>query len=397
MPLTDAKIRNAVPSEKAFKLSDGGGLHVLVTPHGSKLWRLKYRLNGREKLLSIGSYPVVGLKAARAARDGAKETIAAGLDPSEEKRRSKQRAAEDATNTFAAVAEEFVGKLEREGRAPVTVDKARWLLGMANATLGNRPIAEISAREVLAAIKPIEAAGKYETARRMRATMSRVFRLAVATDRADSDPTSALQGALIRPNPTPRAAITDLVGLRTLYRAIDAYGGQLTTRSALKLLALLAQRPGEVRQARWDEFDADARVWTIPADRMKMRRPHRVPLSGPALDILAALKPVTGWADYVFPSIRSPRRPLSENTLNVALRTMGYDQTQMTSHGFRAGFSTIANESGLWHPDAIERCLAHVEGNAVRRAYARGEHWDERVRLVDWWAEQLVRDDLGST
>ena len=268
---------------------------------------------------------------------------------------------------------------------------------MQNPALGDHPIAGITAREVNTAIKPVEAAGKYETARRLRATMSRVFRFAVATDRADNDPTSALQGALIRPTPTPRAAITDISDLRALYRSIDGYGGQMTTRAALKLLALLAPRPGELRQARWSEFDLQERVWTIPADRMKMRRPHRIPLCAAAVDIIREVKTVTGWADYVFPSIRSPRRPLSENTLNVALRTMGYDNSQMTSHGFRASFSTIANEFGLWSPDAIERSLAHLDANAVRRAYARGEHWDERVRLGEWWADQLVPSDNGAT
>jgi len=345
----------------------------------------------------VGAYPAVGLKAARAARDQAKEAIAAGLDPSDEKKRSRQRATDDARNTFAALAGELADKLEREGRAATTIDKTRWLLGIANAALGDRPIADITAREVHTAIKPVEAAGKYETARRLWATMSRVFRFAVATDRADNDPTAALQGALIRPTPTPRAAITDLSGLRALYRGIDAYGGQVATRAALKLLALLAPRPGELRQARWSEFDLKERVWTIPSERMKMRRPHRIPLPTEALEILEELKPITGWAEYVFPSIRSPRRPLSENTLNVALRTMGYDKSQMTSHGFRAGFSTIANESGLWNPDAIERSLAHLDANAVRRAYARGEHWEDRVRLVEWWASQLVPDKAGST
>jgi integrase len=172
-------------------------------------------------------------------------------------------------------------------------------------------------------------------------------------------------------------------------RAIDVFHGQVTTRIALQLLALLVQRPGELRHATWDEFDTDMRIWTIPAARMKMRRPHRLPLPDQAITLLEELRPLTGSGTYLFPSLRSWQRPMSENTLNAALRRIGYSSDEMTAHGFRASFSTLANESGLWNPDAIERALAHVEGNAVRRAYARGEHWDERVRLADWWAGYL--------
>lgn len=213
-----------------------------------------------------------------------------------------------------------------------------------------------------------------------------VFRYAVANGYADTDPTYALQGALIRPTVTPRAAITDPNALGGLMRAIDAFHGQTTTKIALQLLAILAQRPGELRNAHWSEFDLDAAIWSIPAERMKMRRSHKVPLPAQALALLHELRPLTGSGSFVFPSLVSTARPMSENTLNTALRRMGISADEMTSHGFRATFSTLANESGLWHPDAIERALAHVEGNAVRRAYARGEHWEERIRLADWWA-----------
>lgn len=389
MPLTDAALRNARPADKQFKIFDGEGLHILIMPKGSKLWRLKYRFDGREKLLALGAYPSVSLRDARTAKDEAKAAIARGRDPADARRQAKVAKAMETAQTFSAIAAELLAKMTKEGRAASTLLKAEWLLRMANKSLGNRPIRDISAREVLRALKAVEARGNYETAKRLRSIISRVFRYAVATDRADIDPTFALRGALIRPEPTPRAAITDLVGARKLFRAICAYPGQPTTRAALQLAAILVPRPGELRQARWDEFDTENAVWTIPAERMKMRRPHRIPLPRAALEVLDGLRPFTGWCDFVVPSIRSPRRPLSENTMNTALRTLGYGKDEMTSHGFRAMFSSIANESGLWNPDAIERALAHVDSNAVRRAYARGEHWEERVKLAGWWAEQL--------
>lgn len=392
MALTDTAIRNAKPARKTLKLFDGGGLHLVVNPAGSKLWRLKYRMQGREKLLSIGAYPAVSLKAARQARDEARALIAAGRDPSAAKRHARTEAASEAADTFGGVASEVLDKLRKEKKAPATIAKTEWLLGMANASLGSRPIADITAREILVPLRKVEASGHYETARRLRSVIGRVFRFAIATDRADVDPTLALKGALIQPTPTPRAAITDLARLRGLVRAIEAYEGQPTTRAALLLMALLAPRPGELRQARWEEFDVSARTWTIPSERMKMRRAHRIPLSARAMRVLEDLRPVTGSHALVLPSLRSPKRPLAESTMNVALRTMGYGREEMTSHGFRAAFATVANESGLWNPDAIERALAHVEENKVRRAYTRGDYWDERVRLMEWWADLLFGD-----
>ncbi len=231
---------------------------------------------------------------------------------------------------------------------------------------------------VLACLRKVEAKGNYETARRLRAKIGAVFRYAIATGAGETDPTCALRDALIKPQVTPRAAITDPKALGGLLRAIEKFEGQTTTRIALQLLALLAQRPGELRHARWDEFDLVAAVWSIPADRMKMRRPHRVPLPLAALELLEELLSLTGSGSLLFPSLRSSHRPMSENTLNGALRRLRYSGDEMTAHGFRATLSTNANESGLWNPDAIERALAHVEANEVRRAYARGEHWEDR-------------------
>jgi integrase len=389
MPLTDTAIRNSKPTGRPYKVSDGGGLHLLINPNGSRLWRLKYRLSGREKLLSLGSYPAVSLKAARDSRDRAKELLAAGTDPASAKRVARQQAELASANTFQAIADEYVAKIRREGRADATLIKAEWLLGFANQGLGGRPVREITAAEVLEVLRRVEARGRHETARRLRAIISRVFRYAVATARADTDPTFALRGALTTPRVKSRAAITEPKAFGELLRAVDAFEGQPTTRAALQLMALLSPRPGELRLSRWEEFDLDRGVWTIPAERTKMRRPHRVPLPEQSAEILRTLYEITGEGELVFPSVRATRRPISENTLNAALRRLGYTSDQATAHGFRATFSTIANESGLWNPDAIERALAHVDGNSVRRAYARGEHWEERVRMAQWWADLL--------
>lgn len=267
--------------------------------------------------------------------------------------------------------------------------KLEWLIDMANACFGNRPIAEITSPEVLRCLRKIEARGTHETARRLRSTIGSVFRYAVATGCASTDPTYALRDALVRPIVTPRAAITDPKELGGLLRAIDIYNGQKVTAVGLELLALLVPRPGELRQARWEEVNFETATWSIPASRMKMRRPHRVPLPARAIALLRELFALTGNTEFLLPSLVSVKRVISENTLNAALRRLGYSDGEMTAHGFRASFSTLANESGLWNPDAIERALAHVEGNDVRRAYARGEYWEERVRMANWWADQL--------
>lgn len=389
MPLTDAKLRTLKPKDKPYKVADFQGLYVTVTPAGSCLWHLKYRVEGREKRLSFGLYPEVGLAEARRKRDAARAVLARGEDPGEVKKEAKRAATVRDAETFAKQAEIYKAKMAAENMAPATRDKTEWLLGMAIAEFGDRPIAQIDAPMVLRCLRKVEAKGNYETAKRLWSKIGAVFRLAIASGVAQTDPTYPLRDALIRPKAKPRAAITDPTRLGDLLRAIDEFHGQAVTRIGLQLLALLVPRPGELRQARWDEFDLDAAVWSIPAERMKMRRPHRVPLPQQALGLLRELSALTGSGKLLLPSLVSTVRPMSENTLNTALRRIGFGADEMTSHGFRATFATIANESGLWHPDAIERALAHVEKNAVRRAYARGEHWDERVRLADWWAGLL--------
>jgi integrase len=394
MPLTDVHVRNAKPSEKPIKLSDGGGLHLMITPRGSKLWRLAYRFGGKQKTLAIGAYPVVTLERARAARTAAKMLLAEGIDPSDAKKAEKRRQKLSSENTFQAVADEWLTKQRREGRARATMAKSEWLLDFALPTLGRRPIAAISSAEVLDVLRRVENRGRLESARRLRSTIGSVFRYAIATARAENDPTVALRGALVVPKVRHRPAITDRKALGALLRAIDGFDGQPTTRAALQLMAILFPRPGELRAARWSELDLDAGVWTIPAERTKMRRTHRIPLPKQAVSILRALYKITGEGVLVFPSIRSKHSPMSDNTLNAALRRLGYSKDEVSAHGFRATASTLLNESGIWAPDVIERQLAHIESNEVRRAYARGDHWQKRVKMMRWWADYL--DDAKS-
>lgn len=397
MPLSDVAIRAAKPATTVQKLSDGGGLQLWLMPNGAKLWRLAYRFAGKQKKLAIGPYPAIGLSEARAKRQEAKAHLIAGRDPSIQKQADKAQALEAQGQTFAKVAAELLDKKRREGKAANTLSKLEWLHGLANAAIGDRPVAEVTAAEVLSALRKVEGKGRLETAKRLRAVIGEVFRYAIATARAENDPTFALRGALSAPVVKHRAAITDPVQLGGLMRAIDGFQGQPSTNAALKLMAYLFPRPGELRMAEWREFDLDKAVWTIPAARAKMRREHRVPLPLQVLAILKELQAITGAGRLVFPGYgisggqgrKVEQRPISENTLNGALRRMGFAQDEMSSHGFRAAASTLLNESGKFSADAIERALAHQDPDAVRRAYARGEHWQERVAMAQWWADQL--------
>jgi integrase len=386
MPLTDARCRSAQPGSKLQKLTDGDGLQLWLQPTGARLWRLAYRFGGKQKLLALGVYPTVPLARARQAREDARRLLADGLDPAVEKKR--QAEARAGAPTFHSIADEYVTKLRRENRSEATIAKIEWLLGFANAEFGDDPIGQIAAPAILKVLQSLEVRGRYESARRLRSTIGSVFRYAIATARAEADPTYALRGALTQVKPTPRAAITDAEKFGALLRAVDTFDGQPGTRIALQLLALLFPRPGELRLAQWSEFDLERAVWSVPASRMKMRRPHRMPLPGQALELLGALRLISK-GNFLFPGIRSPSRPISDGTLNAALRRLGYGKDEATGHGFRATASSLLNESGKWHPDAIERQLAHIEGNSVRAAYARGEHWNERVSMMQWWADYL--------
>jgi integrase len=387
--LTDTAIRSAKPSASVVKLSDGGGLQLWVTPQGAKYWRMAYRVGGKQRVLAIGVYPATSLKAARNARDRAKEVLAAGLDPSQRKKLDRIAAEAVSVNTFSALADELLAKKAKEGKADATIAKSRWLLDFAMPDLGSRAVASITPPEVLTVLRKVEARGKFETAGRLRGVIGEVFRYAIATGRAQNDPTPSLRGALAAPVATPRAAIIQPVPFGALLRAIDGYDGTPEVTFALQLLALTFVRPGELRNAEWSEFDLNAAIWTITAARMKMRRAHRVPLAAQALGVLKRLHAITGQGKLLFPSVRSAERCVSENTINAALRRLGYGKDEMTGHGFRAAASSMLNESGLWNPDAIEAQLAHVDNNAVRRAYARADFWNERVRMMAWWADRL--------
>jgi integrase len=388
MPLTDLSCRSTKPQSALLKLSDMGGLQLWIFPNGSKLWRLAYRFDGKQKTLALGRYPALSLHDARRKRDEAKDQIREGIDPSAARKQERIERL-SAFATFDIVADEYLGKLEREGRAPATMKKLAWMLGFARPSLGSLEVRAIQPADVLQVLRKVEARGRYDTADTLRSVIGAVCRYAVATARADADPTTALRGALATPKATPRAAVTDAKAFGALLRAIDGFTGQDTTRNALKLMALLFQRPGELRAATWTELDLEEGVWAIPAKRMKMRRDHYVPLSKQAVAILREQRNISGEGGFVFPSIRTSRRPMSENTLNAALRRLGYAKDEATAHGFRASASTLLNESGLWNADAIERQLAHLDSNQVRRAYARGEHWEERVQMMQWWANFL--------
>ena len=387
-PLTDTAARNAKPDAKPYKLADGGGLYLYVAPTGGKLWRLKCRHGGREQLLSFGAYPAVALAEAREKRDYAKRQLAAGKSPALEKRRSAIAARVASEATFAVVAGELIAKRIREGLAPATATKLRWYLDLLG-PLSERPVGEIEAFEILDPLRRIEASGRHESATNALSFAGRVFRYAVATGRAKRDVAADLRGALTAPKVKHRAAVLDPVGAGRMMRSIDGYGGQRATRLALFMLAHAFPRPGELRLAMWDEIDLDGAVWSIPAERTKMRKPHAIPLSRQVLVVLNELHALTGGKGLVFPSIRKKGAPLSENTLNVALRSMGWGADEATSHGFRATASTLLNESGRWSADAIERSLAHGDPDTVRGAYHRGKHWGERVTMMQWWSDHL--------
>ena len=392
MPLTDVAIRNAKPGAKAIKLSDGSGMFLLVTPAGGKLWRLKYRLDGKEKLLAMGAYPQIGLSDARKRREDARALLAQGKDPSREKQKDKLRSRIQAADTFRVIADEYCAKRRRDGVkgwAPATATRSEYLLSLLNNTIGGLPIAEIEPADVLAAIRKIENKGNLESARRTLQLSSMVFRYAVATARLRSDPTRDLRGALTAPTVTHYGAVTEPAKAGELLRSIDGYEGSGITKLALQLAPHVFVRPGELRHAEWCDIDLEQALWMIPAPKTKMRKAHHVPLSRQSVAILRGVFAVTGPTGYVFPSIRSRKRPMSDNTLNAALRRLGYTTDEMTAHGFRAMASTLLNESGKWSPDAIERALAHGDSDKVRAAYHRGAHWKERVEMAQWWSDNL--------
>lgn len=389
MALTDTAVRNARPKEKPYKVADSQGLYLLVNPRGSKLWRVKYRMNGVERKLALGSYPEITLAEARTARDAARRQLAHAVDPNAAKRQARIEASVRASNSFAAVAEELIEKKGREGLAQATLEKQRWLLKLLGADFGKRPVADITPQELLHELRKHERRGRLEATKQLRSFASRVFRYAAATARAERDPAQLLIGALTTAKVKHFPAITDPSAFGALLRAIEDYQGDPAVMYALKLTPHVFQRPGEIRQMEWKEIDFEKAVWIIPEGKMKMRQPHSVPLSRQALAILTEMLSLSGSGRYVFPSVRTLARPISDNTINAALRRMGYSKEQMTAHGFRTSASSLLNESGKWNPDAIERALAHMVSGEIRRIYNQSAYWPERVAMAQWWSDYL--------
>lgn len=396
MPLTFKAIQNIRPSNKATKHTDEKGLFLLVSPSGTKRWHLKYRFDGKEKRIAFGPFPEVSLSDARAKRDEARALLANGIDPSAKRQaeRLQQRVAWE--NTFAAVALELIEKRASDGDKAIsdtTRSKTEWLLSLLEPELGSVPISEVTAPKLLAVLREVEESGRRETARRLRSFAGRVIDYAIATGRAEHNPAPALRRALRSPNVRNHPAIIDPRQLSVLLNAIDGYTGYASTNAALKLSAHLFQRPGEIRAMRWADLNLDKAIWTIPAGDTKMRREHRVPLSRQALAIIRSMEDVSSYSDWVFPSW-TPKKPLSENAITGALKRLGY-AGKMTAHGFRSTASSLLNESGKWNPDAIERALAHQDGNAVRSVYNRTQYWPERVAMMQWWSDQIDSIKLG--
>lgn len=393
MPLTETAIRNAKPAEKTVRLFDGGGLYLEISPRGGKWWRLKYRQDGKEKRISLGVYPDVGLKLARERRDEARKQIAQGQDPSDVKRAEKAQAKAQAENSFEKVAREWHEK-----------QKGRWVPDHAGRVLGSlekdifpeiggQPVDAITPPTVLATIRKIEKRGVKDYPSRVLQRVHAVFRYAVQTGRATMNPAADLSGALKSHKVEHRAALSR-ADLPEFIDKLEKYEGQPLTRLALKLALLTFVRTKELRGARWEEFDLERAEWRIPAERMKMRAEHIVPLSKQAIAVLEELRELTGKHELVFPGQSNLKRPMSENTMLYAMYRMGYHK-QATVHGFRATASTILNESGFT-PDAIERQLAHAERNKVRAAYHRAEYLEERRRMMQWWADYLEGGVFGA-
>ncbi len=393
MALTATQIRNAKYGQGKAKLFDGGGLYLELVKTGSKLWRYKYRYQGKEKRLALGQYPEVTLHDAREKHLQARKLLSQGIDPSEAKKMAHRAGIDAQTGSFEAVASEWLAKQANKWTATTHDKTLSRLQTYIFPWLGKKPINEITAPDLLGCLRRIEERGIIETAHRVKAACGQVFRYAVATGRTDRDPSQDLKGAL-----TPRkiehlATITDEKEIGGLLRAMESYSGHIITRWALQLAPYVFVRPGELRQAEWSEIDFDAALWRIPADKMKMGRIHLVPLSNQALAILEEAKPLTGKSRYVFHSVRTNTRPMSENTVTGALRRLGYPSGTMTGHGFRAMASTRLHEMG-WRTDIIERQLAHAEQNEVKAAYNHAEYLDDRRTMMQSWADYL--DNLKS-
>ncbi|WP_430389187.1 tyrosine-type recombinase/integrase [Dyella sp. 20L07] len=400
--LTDTIIRKTKPGATPLKLSDGGGMYLLLKPDGSRYWRMNYRHGGKQKTLALGVYPTITLADARQRREDARKLLANDIDPGAVRKAQKEDKAAAATvaaETFEAVASAWLARRVASGdKAEITTRKDRWMLeSFLFPLLGARPITSITALELRDALRAVEESGRRETASRTKIVAGQVFRWAVLEGKTHSDLTAPLRGLFTTPKPNHHSAVTDPKQIGELLRAFDTFTGQFSTQCALRLAPLVFVRPGELRKAEWTEFDLDAAIWRIPGERMKMKTPHIVPLSSQAVAVLRELFPLTGTDRYVFPSVRTASRPMSENTINVALRRLGYGKDEMTGHGFRSMAASRLNEMG-WNADAIERQLAHAESNKVRAAYTHAaQYLEERIRMMQAWADYLDGLKHGAT
>lgn len=386
-PLTDAAVRRAKPADKPVRLFDGRGLYLEVMPNGSRYWRQKYRFEGKERRLAHGVYPEVSLAAAREKCDAARKLLAAGVDPGLQRRAAGAAKVAEAADSLEVVAREWLAG--RDWVPDYREKVVAWFEKDVFPWVGARPVGELEAPEFLAVVRRVEARGAIESAHRILQNCGQVMRYAIATGRAQRNPCADLRGAL-RPAPEQHyGAITEPTELRPLLLALDGYRGTHVVRCALQMAPLVFLRPGELRQAEWPEIDEAAARWNVPAERMKLRRPHVVPLSRQALAILAELRPVTGSGRYLFPSLRSPSRPMSENTVTAALRRLGFDGETMTGHGFRATARTILDEVLGFRPDWIEHQLAHAVKDPNGRAYNRTAHLADRAVMMQAWADYL--------
>lgn len=387
--LTDAQIRNAKPpTGKPDKLRDGNGLYLVVNPSGTKLWRYRYKIGGVENVFAIGEYPTVSLSDARAMRDEARGLVKKGIHPAHHRQAERLVTQAESADTFEAVAREWIAKKKPTWTPYYLRQVESFMAADVFPHIGRMPIRSVTAAHLLAVIRRIEEREALTVAVLVRQWASAVFRYAVATLRADGDPAAALKGAIQRKKVEHHKPLTrDQIGEFT--RALGEFGGYRTTVIALRLMLLTAVRTAELRGARWAEFDLDAAEWRVPAERMKMRDAHTVPLSRQAVELLRELHTLTGGQSFLFPNYRSPNTCMTATTLNRALERMGFngrDSIGFSAHGFRATFSTIANELG-YRSDVVERQLAHVERNQVRAAYNQAAYMPERVELMQQWAD----------
>ncbi len=388
MSLTDTTIRTAKAKDKDYKLVDEKGMYLLITKAGQKYFRFNYRFTGKQKTLALGVYPETTLKEARERRDHARKIIQNGIDPSAVKKANKMNLITEANNSFKSVAVEWFEKFKPSWSKDHAQRKWMFLEKDIFPILGDAPIKNITPGEFLSVLEKIQARGAIETAHRVKSICGEVFRYGIVTDKCERDITQDLKGALIPSVPQNMAAITDPDKVGALLRVIDSYKGDAITRAALKLTPYVMLRPGEIRCAEWSEIDLEKKQWKIPADKMKMRRPHIIPLSNQVIEILNEIHKLTGRWKYIFPSLRSKDRPMSNNTVNAALRRMGYTTEDMTAHGFRGMASTLLHENGF-ETAHIEVQLAHAERNKVKAAYNHAEYLPQRTEMLQWWADHL--------